>query len=327
MGEGARGARARGRREGEGARRHDPRDDQGLRRLVGRQPPHRPAGRGAGAAQAIAQALETAGHQRRRTSTTSTPTAPRRRSTIAPRRKAIKLALGDHASEIPRLVDQVGDRAPARRGRRGRGRRHHPRPARPDGPAHAGLEEMEEGMDLDYVPNEAQPLKVNGQRRSRFRTRSGSAATTLFSAWRRRENASPSSRGSTSCSSMTACARRAAARGAVRPGLAERAALDVESRRIGAKAARATAWSPARRVDGLRRSASRRTRPTSAARWRRTRSRSAACCGSPAARARPSSASSSPAARACRRASPPSAATAASFASTSRCRARSRRSP
>jgi 3-oxoacyl-[acyl-carrier-protein] synthase II len=30
-------------------------------------------------------------------------------------------------------------------------------------PPTLGWEEQEEGMDLDYVPNEAQPLKVNGR--------------------------------------------------------------------------------------------------------------------------------------------------------------------
>ena len=97
-----------------------------------------PQPEGRGAAQAIAQALESAGitpddvdyvnaHG------TSTPLNDRAET------KAIKLALGDRAGRDPRVLDQVGDRAPAGCRRRRRGRRDHPRPARPDGAAHAGL--------------------------------------------------------------------------------------------------------------------------------------------------------------------------------------------
>ena len=43
---------------------------------------------------------------------------------------AIKRALGEHAAAIPDLLDEVGDRPPARRRRRGRGGRDDPRPAR-----------------------------------------------------------------------------------------------------------------------------------------------------------------------------------------------------
>ena len=60
---------------------------QGLRRLVGRQPHHRPAARGhrRGARDQARRSRPPASSPR--TSTTSTRTAPRRRSTIAPRRR------------------------------------------------------------------------------------------------------------------------------------------------------------------------------------------------------------------------------------------------
>ena len=97
-----------------------------------------PQAEGRGAAQAIAQALETAGI-----------TAGGRRLRQRPRHlDAAQRPRGDEGDQAragrprerdPRVLDQVGDRAPARCRRRRRGRRHHPRPARPDGPAHAGL--------------------------------------------------------------------------------------------------------------------------------------------------------------------------------------------
>ena len=43
---------------------------------------------------------------------------------------ALKAALGEHARDDPGLLDEVGDRPPARRRRRGRGGRDDPRPAR-----------------------------------------------------------------------------------------------------------------------------------------------------------------------------------------------------
>ena len=63
----------------------------------------------------------------------------------------------------PGLSTEVGDRAPARRRRRRRGRGDDPRPARPDRPADAGLEEPGGGLDLDYVPGAAQPLNIDGK--------------------------------------------------------------------------------------------------------------------------------------------------------------------
>ena len=109
------------------------------------------------------QALATPA-SRPRTSTTSTPTAPRRRSTTAAETKAIKMALGERAGEIPVSSTEVGDRAPARRRRRRRGGRDaSSRCATGWRRPRSGYEEAEEGLDLDYVPDTARPLDVNGQ--------------------------------------------------------------------------------------------------------------------------------------------------------------------
>ena len=97
-----------------------------------------------------------------RTSSTSTPTARRRRSTTARRRSRIKPALGEHAdvpvsstkSAIGHLLGAAGaveavatilalrDRV---------------------APPTLGYEQPEEGLDLDYVPDEARTLDVNGK--------------------------------------------------------------------------------------------------------------------------------------------------------------------
>ena len=96
----------------------------GLRLDLRRLPPDR-----ARAERRGRRARDRAGARRRRrsartTSTTSTPTAPRRSSTTPPRRPALKRALGRGAGQRdPDLLDQVRDRAPARRRRRGRGGR------------------------------------------------------------------------------------------------------------------------------------------------------------------------------------------------------------
>ena len=141
---------------------------------------------GRDAARAIELALDDAGVSGRTTSTTSTRTARPRRSTTAPRPMALKTALGERRAPGPDLVDQVGDRPPARRRRRGRGDRHRARAARAVAPPTLGYEEPEEGLDLDYVPDGARPLAVHGTapptRSWRSRTRSASAATTRCSA-------------------------------------------------------------------------------------------------------------------------------------------------
>ena len=65
-------------------------------------------------------------------STTSTRTARRRRTATRLETLAIKRCFGDHAQQAGGVVDQVDDRAPARRRRRPRGRHHRARRAPPD---------------------------------------------------------------------------------------------------------------------------------------------------------------------------------------------------
>ncbi len=114
---------------------------------------------GLGAAAAMKHALEDAGYGPQdvvyvNAHGTSTPLNDRA-ETIA-----IKAALG-HGR--PGLLPEVGHRPPARRRRRRRGRRHDPGAARPDRAADARLRDPEEGLDLDYVPNEARTLDINGK--------------------------------------------------------------------------------------------------------------------------------------------------------------------
>ena len=77
--------------------------------------------------------------------------------------KAIKLALGDHASKIP--VSSTKSAIGHLLGAAGAVEAVATILALRDkmAPPTLGWEEQEEGMDLDYVPNEAQPLKVNGR--------------------------------------------------------------------------------------------------------------------------------------------------------------------
>ena len=121
-----------------------------------------PQAEGAGAAQAIAQALETAGIKPEdvdyvNAHGTSTPLNDRAET------KAIKLALGDHAGEIP--VSSTKSAIGHLLGAAGAVEAVATILALRDkmAPPTLGWEEQEEGMDLDYVPNEAQPLKVNGR--------------------------------------------------------------------------------------------------------------------------------------------------------------------
>ncbi len=163
MGEGARGARARGPREGRGARGERssrPSRATARPRTPTTSPPRRP--RASGAAQAIAQALETAGIKPEdvdyvNAHGTSTPLNDRAET------KAIKLALGDHAGEIP--VSSTKSAIGHLLGAAGAVEAVATILALRDkmAPPTLGWEEQEEGMDLDYVPNEAQPLKVNGR--------------------------------------------------------------------------------------------------------------------------------------------------------------------
>ena len=85
-GRGRRGARARGRREGARARRQHPRLRARLRRHVGRLPPDRARQGRRGRRRGDAHRARRRRPARPRTSCTSTRTAPRPRSTTAPRR-------------------------------------------------------------------------------------------------------------------------------------------------------------------------------------------------------------------------------------------------
>ena len=121
-----------------------------------------PQPEGIGAADAIKQALESAGLKPEdvdyvNAHGTSTPLNDRAET------KAIKLALGDHAGEIP--VSSTKSAIGHLLGAAGAVEAVATILALRDkmAPPTLGWEEQEEGMDLDYVPNEAQPLKVNGQ--------------------------------------------------------------------------------------------------------------------------------------------------------------------
>ena len=120
LGEGAGVARARDRSSTPQARgATDLRRDRRRRHHL-RRPPHRAARPGrAGAARAMRHGARGGRRHARPTSCTSTRTPPRRRSATSPRprRSAPRSATPSTAS---RLGDQVDDRPPARRGRRGR---------------------------------------------------------------------------------------------------------------------------------------------------------------------------------------------------------------
>src|SRR3954451_9839257 len=117
---------------------------------------------GIGAADAIRQALETAGLTPEdvdyvNAHGTSTPLNDRAET------MAIKAALGDRAAEIPvsSTKSAIGHLLGAAGADEAVATILALRDKMP--PPTLGWEEREEGMDLDYVPNEAQPLKVNGR--------------------------------------------------------------------------------------------------------------------------------------------------------------------
>ena len=121
-----------------------------------------PQPEGVGAADAIKQALESAGLKPEdvdyvNAHGTSTPLNDRAET------KAIKLALGDHAAEIP--VSSTKSAIGHLLGAAGAVEAVATILALRDkmAPPTLGWEEQEEGMDLDYVPNEAKPLQVNGR--------------------------------------------------------------------------------------------------------------------------------------------------------------------
>jgi 3-oxoacyl-[acyl-carrier-protein] synthase II len=121
-----------------------------------------PQPEGIGAADAIRQALETAGLKPEdvdyvNAHGTSTPLNDRAETL------AIKAALGDRANEIP--VSSTKSAIGHLLGAAGAVEAVATILALRDrmAPPTLGWEEREEGMDLDYVPNEARPLKVNGK--------------------------------------------------------------------------------------------------------------------------------------------------------------------
>ena len=120
-----------------------------------------PQPEGLGAAQAIAQALESAGITPEdvdyvNAHGTSTPLNDRAET------KAIKLALGDRAGQIP--VSSTKSAIGHLLGAAGAVEAVATILALRDrmAPPTLGYEEVEEGLDLDYVPNTARPLDVNG---------------------------------------------------------------------------------------------------------------------------------------------------------------------
>ena len=275
-------------REARGAT--DPRRAARLRRDVRRPPPDRAGARRRGRrARRSRAALADAGLDARRTSTTSTRTARRRRSTTAAETAAIKAALGERATEIP--VSSTKSAIGHLLGAAGAVEAVATLLALSErvAPPTLGWEQPDEGLDLDYVPDGPRPLeRQRPRRRSRCRTRSGSAATTPFSAWR-------GARMSIASSPRTADApaelRPRAARGALRPGLARTSSAPRSPReRMGDKARAGDgvvgAAGPRRRPARLRLRAGHVVRRRLARRGR-TRTRSSACCSSPARRACP----------------------------------------
>ena len=145
-----------------------------------------PEPEGTHAAEAIRVALADAGRRARGRSTTSTRTAPRRRSTTPPRRpRSSSRSASDGARRCrsPRRSRRSATcSAPPARSRRSR-----PLLALRERtlPPTIGLEQPDPELDLDYVPLTARPFDAaQASGRSRCRTRSGSAATTSCSAWR-----------------------------------------------------------------------------------------------------------------------------------------------
>ena len=119
----------------------------------------------------------------------------------------------------PRVLHQVGDRAPARRRRRGGGRGDHPRAARPDRPPDPRATRRPRKA-WTWTTSRARPAPwtSTASPRSASRTPSASAATTRCCAWRPHDDRVRSpGRGE-------ALADRAPG-GALRPGLADAAAL------------------------------------------------------------------------------------------------------
>ena len=160
MGEGAGVLVLEDAERGRGARRARPRRGARLRRDVRRPPPDRarPRGRGRrGARSALALAdagLEAADVDYVNAHGTSTPLNDRAET------HALKAALGDRAARRPGVLDQVGDRPPARRRRRGRGGRDRARAARPRRAADARLRGARRGPRPRLRPRRRAPART-----------------------------------------------------------------------------------------------------------------------------------------------------------------------
>ena len=121
-----------------------------------------PAEDGDGGFRAMKAALGRRRASSRPTSTTSTPTAPRRRSAT---RSSWARSSGCSARRPARStmsLDQVGHRPPAGRGRRGRGGVHRPGDPRPDRAADASTSTIPSvETPIDLVPHKAKPMKID----------------------------------------------------------------------------------------------------------------------------------------------------------------------
>ena len=326
-GRGRRRPRARGSRGGGSARRRAAGRGARLRRHLRRLPPDRAPSRTGPTPRGRSRWPSPTPSSAPPTSTTSTPTAPRPLSTTARETQALKTALGEHAAGS-RQLDQVGDRPPARRRRRGRGDRDCRSPARAGRPADPRLRRARRGPRPRLRPRQRPPDR---QRQRHGHAHAPGRDLQLLRLRRAQRRALPEGG-----MSGVAVRERPQESGPLerleallRPGLARPLRrTGVRSDAIGDRAEPGDGvLAGAGRVEGRTVFATRRTRASWAAAWARpTPTRSSGCWSSPARRARRSSASSSPAAPGCRRATPRSAATAASSAPPSSCRARSPRS-